>query len=105
MGVTPPTRPLRALIDALGDQVVALEAVTGDGPIVRAITDDSRQAGQGALFVAVTGTRDDGHTRAAAAVREGAIAIVAEREIPNLAVPLVRVRDSRAALATLAAEW
>ena len=105
MGVTPPNRPLRGLIDALGDQVVALEGVTGEGPVVRALTDDSRQARQGALFVAVTGTRDDGHTRAAAAVREGAIAVVAEREIPNLAVPLVRVRDSRAALATLAAEW
>ncbi|HEX6588511.1 MAG TPA: Mur ligase family protein [Longimicrobiales bacterium] len=105
MGVKPAPRPLRALLDALGDQVVAQERLDGDGPIIHAIVDDSRKAGPGALFVAIAGTRDDGHTRAAAAVREGAVAVVAERDIPNLAVPVVRVRDSRAALASLAADW
>ena len=103
--MTAEPRPLSALVGALADQVVARDGLSGDGPLVHAITDDSRNARQGSLFVAISGTREDGHTRAAAAVREGAVAVVAEREIPNLGVPLVRVRDSREALATLAAEW
>jgi len=38
-------------------------------------------------------------------VRAGAVAVVAEREIPGIGVPVVRVRNGRAALALLAAAW
>ncbi|MFZ5870799.1 MAG: UDP-N-acetylmuramoyl-tripeptide--D-alanyl-D-alanine ligase, partial [Actinomycetota bacterium] len=68
-------------------------AVTG--PVVV----DSRDAGPGALFVALPGERADGHDFAAAAVEAGAVAVLAERE---LAVPCVVTPAGVPALSRLA---
>lgn len=70
---------------------------------VRSIVYDSRKADAGSLFVAVAGFHRDGHDHAAEAVARGAVAVVAERPL-RLAVPVVVVADTRAALADLAAE-
>ena len=94
--------PLHALLAAAG-----LEVPPGiaDPPVERAVY-DSREAGPGTLFVAIGGTRTDGHAHALDAVGRGAVAVVAERppspEVPE-GTPLVLVPDSRAALAPLAA--
>jgi UDP-N-acetylmuramoyl-L-alanyl-D-glutamate--2,6-diaminopimelate ligase len=60
---------------------------------------DSRQCQSGDVFVAVRGTAIDGHEFAAEAVAKGAIAVVAERPLDNLDVPVCLVPDSREALA------
>ena len=60
---------------------------------------DSRRAGPGGLFAAVTGERSDGHDFAAAAVAAGAVAVLATRPVP---APAVLVADVPAALAALA---
>jgi UDP-N-acetylmuramoyl-tripeptide--D-alanyl-D-alanine ligase len=60
---------------------------------------DSRRAGPGGLFAAVAGERADGHDFAAAAVADGAVAVLATRPVP---VPSVLVEDVPAALAALA---
>ena len=75
-------------------------------PDITAITEDSRRVTPGTLFVAITGTAEDGHAYVADAIARGAVAIVAERDdgIPAGAVR-VTVPDSRAALATLAARF
>jgi UDP-N-acetylmuramoyl-L-alanyl-D-glutamate--2,6-diaminopimelate ligase len=96
---------LRDLLRAAG---VTPVRVSGDdaGVEVGAVADDSRHLAPGALFVAVTGARHDGHQHAAAAVAAGAVAVVGEREpTPPLppGVPVVVVEDSRAALSALAA--
>ena len=70
---------------------------------VRTLAYDSRKAGTGALFVAISGFHRDGHDFAADAVARGAVAVVAERPLP-LAAPVVVVPDTRTALADLAAE-
>ncbi len=70
---------------------------------VRAITYDSRKAKEGSLFVAIPGFHRDGADFIAAAVRQGAVAVVAERAVPAKA-PVAVVPDVRAALADLAAE-
>jgi UDP-N-acetylmuramoyl-L-alanyl-D-glutamate--2,6-diaminopimelate ligase len=94
--------PLTALLAAAG-----LRVPPGlvDPPVERAEY-DSRRAGPGTLFVAIGGTRTDGHAHAREAVRRGAVAVVAERPpeppLPE-GTPLVLVEDSRAALAPLAA--
>lgn len=62
---------------------------------------DSRQVGPGDLFVAIAGTVVDGHDYAAAAVDAGAKAIMAERPLA-VDVPVLRVEDTRRALAHLA---
>lgn len=69
-----------------------------------AITSDSRQVGEGALFVALKGERVDGHDFAAQARSNGAVAIMGER--PNLAeledLPYIHVPHARQALGILA---
>ncbi len=75
------------------------------GTPVEGISYDSRKVGRDYLFVAVRGEHADGHDYIGAAVAQGAAAVVCERE-PAGAVPqgvsLVRVGDSRKALAAIA---
>ena len=66
---------------------------------------DSRQAREGTLFFAVPGVHVDGHDYAARAVAAGALAVVAEREIPGLDVPQLIVERTRNALADAADAW
>lgn len=70
---------------------------------VRRVVQDSRQAGPGDLFVAVRGLQRDGHDFAAAAAGRGA-AVALERPLPlPPQTAVLRVADSRRALAELAA--
>lgn len=74
----------------------------GSAAIDRVVT-DSRQAGPGALFVAVKGERLDGHDFAASAGEAGA-AVVAERGRLPEGVNGVEVSNTLSALAALAVE-
>ncbi len=83
----------------------------GDGSVtITSVCYDSRQAGPGAIFVAVPGLQADGHDYIAQALDAGAAAVVVqadreERWRPTLAgvVPALVVPDTRAALAEVAA--
>jgi UDP-N-acetylmuramoyl-L-alanyl-D-glutamate--2,6-diaminopimelate ligase len=67
---------------------------------------DSRQVEPGDLFVATTGQRMDGHAYLRDAAERGAAAAVVQREVEGAApLPLLRVSDSRRALAEVAAAW
>jgi UDP-N-acetylmuramoyl-L-alanyl-D-glutamate--2,6-diaminopimelate ligase len=73
---------------------------------VRRITIDSREVQSGDLFVAVEGESVDGHEHAGQAVVKGACAIIAERQLDlDADIPVIRVPNSRRALARLAAAW
>lgn len=73
-----------------------------DRPIT-ALTQDSRKAGPGSVFVAVRGARVDGHRFVG---RTNAAAVVVERAIDAPAgVTVVQVEDSRRALAGLASAF
>jgi UDP-N-acetylmuramoyl-L-alanyl-D-glutamate--2,6-diaminopimelate ligase len=69
---------------------------------VREVTHDSRRVAPGALFVAIRGLATDGHRFLESARKKGAVAVASE-DPPRDALPWVRVRDAREALATLAA--
>lgn len=81
--------------------VQVIESAHGD-PDVLALAYDSRDVRPGSLFVAVSGERADGHDFVDQALALGAAAVVLERARPGLGVPQVIVKDSRAALASLA---
>ncbi|GAB6060595.1 UDP-N-acetylmuramoyl-tripeptide--D-alanyl-D-alanine ligase [Desulfonatronum parangueonense] len=68
---------------------------------------DSRRVGPGDLFVCLPGTRTDGHDHAPLAVEGGAAAVLATRELSELAkrVPVLVVSDAVAALGELATAW
>lgn len=74
----------------------------GEDPAIARVTSDSREVVPGTLFVCVRGEAADGHDYAAQAVERGAVAVVAEREVPTAGVPLVLVPSTRQALAELA---
>ncbi len=73
---------------------------------IESVTYDSRKVTPGCLFVALSGSRSDGHDYANQAARAGAAAIVAEHsiELPS-DVTCVIAGDSRAALAMISAAW
>ncbi|MFE7508437.1 UDP-N-acetylmuramoyl-tripeptide--D-alanyl-D-alanine ligase [Promicromonospora sp. NPDC057488] len=71
-----------------------------DVTVTGAVIIDSREAGPGALFVALPGERVDGHDFAARAVASGAALVLAARELDGL--PTVVVDDPQEALGELA---
>lgn len=67
---------------------------------------DSRKVGKGCVFVCITGAVFDGHEFAAEAKKRGAAAVVVEKDVlvpDNITV--IRVTDTRYALALMSAEW
>ena len=67
---------------------------------------DSRRVEEGSLFICIRGAVSDGHAYAADAVRKGAAALVIQEEVevPEGAA-VIRVEDSRYALALISAAW
>ena len=74
---------------------------------VTAVTADSRRVVPGSLFVAVRGEKADGRAFIPEAVRRGCLAVAVEEgaDIDALAVPVLVVADTHAALAGAAAAW
>jgi UDP-N-acetylmuramoyl-L-alanyl-D-glutamate--2,6-diaminopimelate ligase len=61
----------------------------------------SERSGPGSLFCCLPGANADGHDFAPAAVANGAVALLVERELPALAVPQIVCDDARAGMALL----
>ncbi|HVT27978.1 MAG TPA: UDP-N-acetylmuramyl-tripeptide synthetase [Lacipirellulaceae bacterium] len=78
-------------------QVLARDIRGVRPPDIRATscTCNWRQVHRGDIYVAITGSEDDGHTGAAAAASRGAAAIICERQLPVFNVPQCVVEDSR----------
>ena len=83
--------------------VPLLEAPAEDVEI-SGICDDTRQMQPGCLFAALPGYKTDGHRYIDQALERGAAAVVCQRP-PDRPGPWLVVRDSRAALAAIAANW
>jgi UDP-N-acetylmuramoyl-L-alanyl-D-glutamate--2,6-diaminopimelate ligase len=82
---------------------LGVQAVGSDDPEVTGVAVHSTQVRRGYLFVAIPGARTDGNNYLDDAVRRGAVAVLTERDLPNLRVPSLRVTSSRAAAADAAA--
>jgi UDP-N-acetylmuramoyl-L-alanyl-D-glutamate--2,6-diaminopimelate ligase len=108
--MTLPSRSLRDLLDAAlaGEDRQQLGGPAAHVPVT-GVSSDTRTLVRGEAFVVVQGTREDGAKYARDAVQRGAAALVvpsdAPREMESLGVPVVRVEDPRAALASLAAAF
>ncbi|NLE37831.1 MAG: UDP-N-acetylmuramoyl-L-alanyl-D-glutamate--2,6-diaminopimelate ligase [Pirellulaceae bacterium] len=88
-----PDRHQRSLRDVLPEATL----VGASDVEVRGCVCDSRRVELGDLFVALPGTRCDGHDFVADAVHRGCSAVVTERPLPEIDVPVCIVNDSRAA--------
>ena len=73
---------------------------------VTGIVNDSRKITEGCLFICIRGAVSDGHAYAAQAAAQGAAVIVAEEavEVPHT-VTVVKVKDTRMAMALISAAW
>jgi UDP-N-acetylmuramoyl-L-alanyl-D-glutamate--2,6-diaminopimelate ligase len=70
--------------------------------IVTGLSCDSRDVQPGELFFALPGAKDRGVRYVAQAVERGAMAVVADEDIPGAEAPVVRVASARAVMADLA---
>lgn len=73
----------------------------GESPVTSLVS-DSRLAKPGSLFIAIKGYEFDGHDYVEAAVQNGAIAVITEKEMNYPDVCCIRVDDSRQVQALLA---
>lgn len=92
------SRTLSKLAELVGGVVVE----AGVDPEVTDVTHDSREVTEGSLYVALRGSRSDGHDYVAEAVRSGAVAICVDHEVSSGVSQLI-VEDTRAVLGELAA--
>lgn len=77
--------------------------VTGDSEIeVSGLYYDSRQVAQGGVFFALRGVKSDGSEFVPAAVKGGAVAVVADRPCAVAGVTVVQVPDARLAMSVMA---
>lgn len=75
-------------------------------PDVLDVTSDSREVGPGSLFVAIRGEHCDGHSFLQEALSRGAVGAVVEDHIMQVPpAPLVKVPNTRRALALLASRF
>lgn len=64
-------------------------------PIITNIATDSRQITPGGLFICINGYTVDGHDYIDQAINNGAVAILADRSLPNSRVPVITVPDTK----------
>ena len=72
-----------------------------EDPFITSIEMDSRDVKPGCLFICIKGNTVNGHDFAKVAEQSGAAAILAEKDV-QVDVPVVKVKDSRRAMAVLA---
>ncbi|QQL44703.1 UDP-N-acetylmuramoyl-L-alanyl-D-glutamate--2,6-diaminopimelate ligase [Sulfuriroseicoccus oceanibius] len=94
-------------LSELLQQIDYVDATLAGDPEIKGVTYDSRQVEPGFVFVAMQGATVDGRDFIPAAVKAGAVAIVAEGvvETGDSAVAGVQVKDGRKALADVAAAY
>jgi UDP-N-acetylmuramoyl-L-alanyl-D-glutamate--2,6-diaminopimelate ligase len=73
--------------------------------IASGVFEDSRRVQPGGIFVAVRGTKGDGHDFVGDALARGAAVVVGETVEPTERALIINVPDSRAALTALALRW
>ncbi|MBZ4644972.1 MAG: UDP-N-acetylmuramyl-tripeptide synthetase [Clostridia bacterium] len=86
--------------------IIEHEYVNGDqNAEISGIAYDSRRVKPGDLFVCIKGFKVDGHEFISQAIGQGAAAVIVEKEVEDAKVPLIKVKNSRRALALISAAF
>jgi UDP-N-acetylmuramoyl-L-alanyl-D-glutamate--2,6-diaminopimelate ligase len=88
-------------LQQLIDNLHLLDPYNGPNPEITSVENDNRKVTKGSLFICLKGYTVDGHDFAKSAVENGAVAILAEKEL-DLEVPVIVVKDTFRAMAVLA---
>jgi len=97
------TLKLDQLITEVSD--ISWDFHKGLNPQITGIALDSREVKAGNIFVALPGSKKDGHSFIGDAIQKGAAAVVGSKSLQDLPVPYIKVKDSRLALAQLASAF
>ena len=81
----------------LSDIIPNVPALTVTG-----LTSDSRQVKKGMIFAAIPGTKFDGRDYIPQAIKQGAVAILSQPQLPKLSVPVIESENVRLAYSRLA---
>ena len=92
-------------LNELIDTNLLIKRQTVEELLIKKIVYESREAEDMCLFVAIKGFSTDGHDYLKNAMENGTVAAIVEKENKALSIPQYIVRDSRQALAHLAAEF
>lgn len=85
-----------------------IEVVSVEGSLdidIASLVYDSRKVTEGALFVCMKGTNFDAHEKAGEVVESGAVALILEEDVDVKGVTIIKVKNSRNALALASAAW
>ena len=88
-------------LHTLLSQLSPLLSLELDNPEITSIENDNRKVNPGSLFICIKGYTVDGHDFAQSAEKNGAAAVLAERELP-VNIPVIIVKDTKRAMAVLA---
>ena len=89
---------------ALLKDIEVLEQTADPKLEITGVAYDSRRAGPGGLFVAISGFKTDGNRFIPMALEKGAAAVLTEKK-PEVDVPYILVPNARRALARLGCNW
>jgi len=92
---------LKTLIEPLGIHI-SREDESID---IKGLAFNSSKVEQNYLFVAIRGTHTDGHTFIEDAIKNGASIVIGEEDLSSIAVPYIRVSNSRKTLGLLASRF
>lgn len=85
---------------------LAASRLVGDGNVeFQGVQTDSRKVQTGDLFICISGHVHDGHLFAREAISKGAVALVLERDIPDIQAPQLFVKDCRQAMGVIASHF
>lgn len=73
--------------------------------IVNGIADNSLEVKRNFIFVAIEGFGIDGHTYINDAIKKGACVVIGEKDLSDIAVPYLKVNNSRKALGIIASNF
>jgi UDP-N-acetylmuramoyl-tripeptide--D-alanyl-D-alanine ligase len=96
---------------SLGQLINIVEATVSYGAqndlekVATGIVTDSRSIQPGEVFLALVGERFDGHAFVETAQKQGAIAAIVDRPLPDVGLPLLQVPDTLQAYQTIARWW
>jgi UDP-N-acetylmuramyl-tripeptide synthetase len=91
------------LLTDLINRIEAHKVIGSPKVRIKGLTYDSRRVVPGDLFICLPGAKVDGHDFAQQALEHGAVAIIAERELPLGDITQIIVSDSRKTMAKLSA--
>lgn len=92
---------IKDILRATGGELVSKTSGSA-GLEITGITRDSREVGEGVLFIPLKGERADGHDFVKSALEHGASAALTERDIDRVSGTLIRVPDTRRAMGDIA---